>query len=58
MPHSNYKQIRAKRSLKPQPLQLLPTTPCVVIGQGRVVVIVVVVVVDINAPYPSLFLKK
>ena len=36
--------------------QLLPTTPCIVVGQGRVVVVVFVVV--INAPYPSLSLNR
>ena len=51
--HSNYKQNRARES-KLQPSQLLPTTPCIVVDQGKVVVVAVV----INAPYPSLSLKN
>ena len=39
---------------KLQPLQLLPTKPCIKVGQDIVVADVVV----INAPYPSLSLKN
>ena len=52
VPHSNYKQNRPRES-KLQPSQLLPTAPCIIVGQGKVVVVAVV----INAPYPSLSLK-
>ena len=41
VPHNNCKQNRTKES-ESQSLQLLPTTPCITVGQGTVVVVVVV----------------
>ena len=49
VPHSNYKQWEAKK-VNYNPSQPLPTTPCIVVGQVRVVLVSLVV---INAPYPS-----
>lgn len=53
IPPKQLQQYRTNEILRLQSSQLLPTTPCTIVGQGRVVMIVFVT----NAPCPSLSYK-